>query len=300
MKKSFLIALVFGLVANLVFAESNSDKFWKLMKDKNYDDATVLLSEWEQKNEKDPELYVCYFNMYYSQASQEHMHVESFLPENFNDTYFEGKNENGDKIYIFSTVDYDEEICQKAFDAIDKGLLYNPKRLDMYFGKAHLYFQKGDYENQFELLKQVMELNKKYKKSWLWSNNTPLKKTEAGFEESLHEYILKWYNTKNPDTYVYMRDLSVLWIEQYPNNPIAYNDAGLSSVFLNDYEAAKKYYEKGYELDKTDMLILCNLARICYNTGDIETARKYYEIVAASDNPEDSEYAKQILENYFD
>ena len=73
-------------------------------------------------------------------ALKEQMHVESFLPPNFNGQYLEGKNENGDQIYMFSIVVYDDDLCTKAFEYIDKGISYNPKRLDMHFGKAQLYF----------------------------------------------------------------------------------------------------------------------------------------------------------------
>ena len=44
------------------------------------------------------------------------MHVESFLPPNFNGQYMEGQNENGDKIYIYSITDYDDDLCKKAFE----------------------------------------------------------------------------------------------------------------------------------------------------------------------------------------
>ena len=67
-------------------------------------------------------------------ASKEQMHVESFLPENFNGQYMEGQNENGDKIFIYSIMEYDNELCNKAFDYIDIGLKYNPKRLEPHCG----------------------------------------------------------------------------------------------------------------------------------------------------------------------
>ena len=299
MKKRFLISIIALFVMSALFAESNSEQFWNLWQDDKYDEATEFLGKWEKKSKKDPELYVCYFNMYIMQAKNEQMHVESFLPPNFNGQYMEGKNENGDKIYIYSVIEYDDDLCAKAFEYIDKGLSYNPKRLDMHFGKAQLYFMLAEYEKQAEVIKHIMELNKKYKDSWLWSNNETIKSAQVGFAASIHEYILKWYNTKNPATYPMMKEISALYVEQYPDDIRAYNDAGIAAMFTNDLESAKKYFQKGYELDPSDMILLGNLARICYNLGDTETAYKYYKIMSESENPDESEYAKNILKNYF-
>ena len=116
MKKKFAFSIIVLFLINVLLAESNSEKFWKLWNKENEDPATEFLKEQEKKNKKDPELYVCYFNMYITKASKEQMYVESFLPPNFNGQYMEGQNENGDKIYIYSIIDYDDDLCKKAFE----------------------------------------------------------------------------------------------------------------------------------------------------------------------------------------
>lgn len=299
MKKKLLVLVVFGLFVSQIFAETNTQKFWKLWNDKKTDEASAFLEKWQKKNKEDPELYVCYFNMYISQASNEQMHLEPFLPEDYDGQYMEGKNENGDKIYMYSVVEYDNELCNKAFEYIDTGLKYNPMRLDMHFGKAQLYFMLKDYSKQADVIKEIFELNKTYKDSWLWSNNETIKSAKIGFPESIHEYIIKWYNTRDISTYPLMKEISLLYVEQYPEDVIAYNDVGISAMFMNDLPTAKEYFTRGYALDPSDMVLLGNLARICYNLGDKDTAKQYYEIMAASKNPNESEYAKSILNEYF-
>ncbi|MCR5288518.1 MAG: hypothetical protein K6E51_00845, partial [Treponema sp.] len=256
-RKIFIFTLFF--VCSFIFAETNTEKFWKLWNSEKYEEASDLLGNWKKNNKKDPELYVCYFNMYVMKASKEQMHVESNLPPNFNGEYMEGQNENGDKIYIYSIVEYDDDLCSKAFEYIDKGLSYNPKRLDMHFGKAHLYFLREEYTKQADVIKNILAKNKKYKNSWLWSNNETVKSANVDFAESIHEYILKWYNTKNPSTISLMKEISLLYVKQYPDDVIAYNDVGLSALLANDLETAKKYFQKGYELDPSDMIILGNI-----------------------------------------
>ncbi len=296
MKRRFVVSLTLLFTFNLLFAKTNTEKFWNLWNSNKYEEAAELLQNWEKQNKKDPELYVCYFNMYITKASNEQMHIESFLPENFDGQYMEGKNENGDKIYIYSIIEYDDDLCLKAFEYIDKGLSYNPKRLDMYFGKAHLYYLRKEYKNQCELLKIIFDLNKKNKSKWLWSNNTPVKEAGVDFETAMHEYIGKWLNEKTEDSIKYAKELSLEFINYYPKNPIAYNDAAVCCIISNDLKAAKDYFKTGYELDNSDMIILANLAYVSKNLGEIEEAIKYYKLLEQSTDEKYSSMAKRQLE----
>ena len=96
-----------------------------------------------------------------------------------------------------------------------------------------------------------------------------------------------------------MKEISVLYAQQYPEDVIACNDAGISAMFTNDLQTAKTYFEKGHNLDPSDMLLVGNLARVCYNLGDKDAALKYYQIMAASQDPEESAYAKSRIEQLF-
>lgn len=280
-------------------SQSNYNHFWELWNNDKAEEAEAFLEQWQLEDEKDPELYVCYFNMYIDKASFEQMHVESFLPDGYQGKYFTAKNDEGDSIYIYSVIEYDDENSQLAFDYLNKGISYNPKRLDLYFGKAQFYFMRGEYDKQAEVIKTTFELNKKYADSWLWSFNESAKEKRIGFPESIHEYFVKWYNTGDPAAYPYMMEITKLYTKEYPKDVIAYNDAGISALLLNDLVAARTYFERGYELDPSDMILLSNIARINYNLGDTAAAKKYYEIMAASDDPEYSNYAKDILKEYF-
>ena len=282
-----------------VSSTSRYDQFWELWNNDQEEEAAAFLENWEKEDKKDPELYVCYYNMYIQKASFEQMHVESYLPRGYQGQYMTGKNDNGDTIYIYSVIEYDDENSQIAFDYIDKGISYNPQRLDMYFGKAQFLFLRGEYDKQTEVIKTVFKLNKKYADSWLWSFNQSANDLQIGFPESIHEYFVKWYNTGDPAAYPYMLEVSRMCTQEYPDYVVAYNDAGISALLMNDLQAAKTYFERGYELDPSDMILLSNIARINYNLGNTAEAKKYYETMAQCDDPEYSDYAKEILEEYF-
>ena len=296
MKKVGSIIVIFFILLNSIFAESNIEKFWALMDEKNDEAVEIFLSNWEKENKKDAELYVAYFNFYLEKATQNQIYFETELPTNY-DSYMKVQNENGEDGYMYFITEYDDEMSAKAFEYIDKGLSYNPKRLDMYFGKAHLYYLRKEYKKQCELLKNIFALDKKNKSKWLWSNNTPTKEVGVDFETSMHEYIGKWLNEKSTDSIQCAKELSVEFIKYYPKNPIAYNDAAICSIYSNDLKAAKEYFESGYELDKTDMIILANLANVSKNLGETEEAIKYYKLLEQSTDEKYSSMAKRQLES---
>ncbi len=113
----------------------------------------------------------------------------------------------------------------------------------------------------------------------------------------MHEYIGKWLNEKSTDSIQYAKELSVEFIKYYPKNPIAYNDAAICSIYSNDLKAAKEYFKSGYELDKTDMIILANLANVSKNLGETEEAIKYYKLLEQSTDEKYSSMAKRQLES---
>lgn len=299
MKKILLSFLLLSFTFTSIFAQTNKEKFFNLYNNDNVEEAKKFLEQWKKEDKKDPELYICYFNMYINESATEQMQISTSLPNNYDSQYMVGTNDDGNQIFLYSIIVYDDKLSKKAFDAIDTGIKYNPNRLDMYLGKAQFYFVRKEYKKQYDLLKKVLELNKKNKDAWLWSNNVSLDDAKVKIEDSFHEYFIKWYNESDEATYTIMKDISLLVIEQYPENAIAYNDAGISFILLEDYEKAKEYLQKGYDIDPTDMILVANLARVYYILDDKESSKKYYQIMSKSKNKEDRDYAKEILKNYF-
>lgn len=294
MKKLAVLIVLFSIISVSICAQSNIQKFWNLVKQEKFEDAEVFLQDWEKSDKRDPELYVAYFNYYITKARTEQMRLESKPPAS--GQFMEAENDDGDKVYIYSLITYEEEYSKKAIEAIDTGLSYNPKRLDMHFGKAQFLFMREQYSEQKDLLKKLIALNKKYKTEWLWSNNTKADSIPVVFEDTIHEYIGKLLSTENKTAIKCSLDLSLLFMEEYPDNPMGYNDAGLSCIYLEDFNSAKQYYKTGYERIKTDEILLANLARVCKELGDNEDAIKYYKILAESTNEQYVEHARTQLE----
>ncbi len=297
-KKVFAI-LFFLLAFNFVFAENESEIFWTLLNQGKYEEVEEFLAKWEENSPTDPELFVSYFNYFLSKSMHEQMHVESFLPPNYDGQYIQGKNENGEYVYIYSIIEYDDELCTKAIEYIDKGISYNPTRFDMHLGKAKLYSMRGEYTNQLRVLQDVVELNKEYESKWLWTDNKSIKDFPGlDFENTIHEYISQWLNSRNFKAISCAKELALYCVDRLSNLSVFYNDAAVSCLYLGDFISAKNYFERGYENNTSDMLILLNLGYVCTELGEIEEAKAYYKIVEECSDSYYSELAKQRLSEF--
>ena len=78
---------------------------------------------------------------------------------------------------------------KKAEEYLNKGISYNPKRLDLQFKRVTFYSLKHDYKKEYDLLVKLLSLDKKYKTKWLWKKNTPLNQTDIDFKTSMYDFI---------------------------------------------------------------------------------------------------------------
>ena len=212
MRKIFTTILIFLYFSISVFAIDKIDEFWNLCDTKNYEKIEAYLADWEKSNKKDPELYLAYFTYYFERSSQ-------------------------------VSTDYTDKFAKKSEEYINKGISYNPQRLDLQLKRIHFYSLKHDYKKEYDLLVKLLSLNKKYKTKWLWKKNTPLNQTDEDFESNMLDFIYFMIITNTKETLNYAKQLSLEFLKYYPSDALAYNYAAFACVKLYQLDEAKYYYE---------------------------------------------------------
>lgn len=263
MKKIFTAVFIFLYFSISIFAIDKIDEFWDLCDTNNYEEIDTYLNDWKKSNKKDPELYLAYFTYYFERSTQ----VSS---------------------------DFADEFAKKAEEYLNKGLSYNPKRLDLQFKRVTFYSLKHDYKKEYDLLVKLLSLDKKYKTKWLWSKNVPLNQTDTDFVSNFYYFINFMLTTKTEETLNYAKQLSLELLKYYPANTVAYNYAAVACVYLKDLVSAKEYFKAGYELNKNDNILLANLAYVCIDLYQLEEAKYYYELLSQSS---EEEYRDMALDN---
>ena len=131
MKKIFTAIFIFLCFSISVFAIDKIDEFWNLCDTNNYEEIDAYLTDWEKSNKKDPELYLAYSTYYFERSTQ-------------------------------VSLEFTDEFAKKSEEYLNKGISYNPKRLDLQFKRVSFYSLKHDYKKEYDLLINLLSLDKSF------------------------------------------------------------------------------------------------------------------------------------------
>ena len=134
MSKQFYL-LFFLFLAVQSFAQNFKSRFTRLTADKDTAAQMQLLQNWQQTTPDDAELYVAWFNYYFSLSKKE---IVRFGSDPQPSQSIEIKDSTGNAVgYLLNDIDYDTSLLQNSFQYINTGITKHPLRLDMRFGKVY-------------------------------------------------------------------------------------------------------------------------------------------------------------------
>ena len=272
------------------------DEFTKLLNQKNSDEKIEkMLTQWESENPDDVDLYIAYYNYYVNKAKKNGLTDCYEISEDYYGEYLALNDKDGNFVcYELMYTFYDDELSAKAFEYFDKGIELYPNRLDLRFGKTYFCYLREEYDREYSVLEEAVEYGKIINNQWLWSNN---EKCEDDFmKETIHEYVSYFFDDINPKKLEYVKKFSELFVKNYLENPVAYNDLGLYYVYKSDFVNVKKYFEEAFKYDDTDLVVAYNLGYINYQLNDIEAEKKYFTFVADANDENYSKLANKMLE----
>lgn len=224
------------------------------------DEIEKFLLSWYGKYGWTPEFYAACHNFYFAKASD--MLNNAASEEDINLVY---KN------------------LDRCFDSCYHGALQYPDRLDLWCGYVHAALMLGDYENAESCIQAIFDRLDFNGNNWYWTYNEPFyeeaEKRENEFVQIIHDYIAEYLDY---DTLDYAYSVSLRLAECFPENPIALNDVAISLLYADELEAARPYLEKAMEMDPDDMVVVTNLAYVCEDLGDYETALELSDRMIAS------------------
>ena len=127
MKKTIGLALFFLSIS--AYCQDSYKNFQDALKANDTTKQLQILTQWENSNAKDPELYTSYYNYYFSRSRQEIISVDK---ENKGRENLKLVDSTGNIAgYMGSSVIYDTYFLKKAYESIDKGISKFPNRLDI-------------------------------------------------------------------------------------------------------------------------------------------------------------------------
>ncbi len=284
-RKVLVFALCFFGIINL-YGKDYKTEATELLQNGNFEQCITLLEEWEKADPKNLEINIYYFN-YYMQRNAQHFPTM-------------GKMKDG-RYGMYDRVEYNLDDVKTAVSYFDKILKKQPNRLDVRSSKCTAYIYSEQYEMACNTLIEIIELSKKNKNNWTWSENKTPK--ENGLQKDGEDLLFSLINECFGGIYYpfennkdYIRKIIEKELELYPDNTWGLNHAATYYREIGNHKKSIEVLKHAVELDANDYVVVGNLGYAYELDEDYLNAKKWYEYMLKMDNPDAVQYGKQGLE----
>lgn len=301
MKRVLVITAIICLISSCTlskekikeYAQKSHAEYSSFMEKKKYIEALKILEKWKKIDDKDPELYIDYFNLYLAEGLESGISFDT--ERDNNETSIELADPKTNQIvgYINGYTNYNQEYLAKAIISLNEGISFSRNRLDMYFGKIHVLNEVGDYKTASSTIQEVLKQSVANKNNWLWSKNEIIEDGERVLLDSLNDYYAEWINIRNDQSLEALLKTSTLQVDLYPNNTYGYNFLAYYYILKDQKKDAIPLLLIAEKIDPNDIVIINNIARLYEDTGNKVEAVKYWDKVIMLGNPEQVAFAKE-------
>ncbi|WP_026704367.1 tetratricopeptide repeat protein [Flavobacterium soli] len=291
----FIIGLTF--LFNATHAQDFKKEFDNLFQKQDTLAQQLLLEKWEKVAPNDAELFVSNFNFYANKSRKE---VIALGQDPQGDTVFQLMDQDSTKTdpvgFIYGEAYYDQQVVQKAFEWIRKGVKTHPNRLDMRFGEIYLYGELEDYSSFTTAIIETLDYSNKNQNKWIWSNNKPLDDAKDFMLGSIQSYQLQLYNTENNDLLNNMKQIATAVLKYYPDNIESLSNISIVFMIQKEYDKALESLLKAEKLNSNDPIVLSNIAHAYKLKNDTASAIKYYKKTIELGDEQMQEFAKRQID----
>lgn len=299
----------FIMVCNSLSAANHHDEVFKYIHAKDTIKARNELLVWEKEEPKSADLYATWFNYYYWVGEKEFIGTTTDLPEGIDDYMTLTDSTGATSGYVYSITTYCKDSIDTAFRMIDKGISYNPKRLDLHFGRIHVMLQLANEQKvsscgdstttpwpekptASDVTDYLCKLtDTKDHNNWMWTNDQKIDDSEDVFYESMQSYFADLISLGDMDAAERLVD-KLLTKKQTMKFR---NDKGYLMAMKKEYDKAIDCFigiHKDYPDDET---VIANIASCYEKKGDTKKAIKYYEMLAKSGDEERKAMAEESI-----
>ncbi len=279
--KKFIIFILILLSTLSTYARDFQKEFVDSFKKSDYETVKSILTDWEKEDSKNPEMMIAWFNYYLNRSAVEHPTM--------------GKMKDG-RYGMYSWMEYSQDDVKTGISYLDKALKSYPNRLDIHLGKASSLIKSENYKQAVDSIINTIKISKKNKNKWFWTNNQFMGEDGKNvLLSSLQDYcqqIFYDFDTTKDSYKLLVETIN----KEYPNEIVFLNYESLYYSRTGDNKKAIEILKKAYELDKTDYIIIGNIAYDYELMENYQEAKQWYEMLLEIDNPEAKEYGQRGLD----
>lgn len=293
--KRFAISLIVVLLTGVAFAQTKAelyDKFSNSVSERDTSTIVSLISDWEKLYPGDAELYSLRANYYFMNAVNEVVMISEEEPTDGR-RYLVFDDSLGVTRYIYSEAKFDSVNIGLTEGVLAEGIAKYPDRLDLRLGKVTIHLSLNENTLAVQEIQSALERSLTNHNKWVGTLDEPIETDGVSYlRDCVQEYFAGFFNTDDLESAKSVIDAAIRF---YPNDAIFLADMAAICYYSGDLENALKWYLSSRENAPDDMLVTNNIARIYEELGDKQNAVKFLRIVADSNDQEFAESAKADL-----
>lgn len=260
------------------------------------DDSKTIahLEEWEENYPQDPEMFICAFNFYLQKSKKEVVRMDGG-PAKGQSLQIMDSTKSKPIGFIYGDISYDEDLFNKSIDFLTRGLVKNPKRLDMHFGKIITLGQRGMFKEQTSQILQVLDYGIKIDHKWLWKLGEPIDDGTEAEKNGIQDYVYNMFDQRTPACN-YITTISNKLVEVYPDDVFGYSNIGACNLMNGNYDEAINWFKQAENINEKDPIVLSNIAYAYMNKNMNAKAIEYYNKVVSIGDERYKNFALQKIE----
>jgi tetratricopeptide (TPR) repeat protein len=257
----FLLILI--SISNPVFAQLRYDlqTAYQLIDQGDISATQSYLDRWKAFAPNDIDMHVASFNFHYERAAEH----------------------GSDSLFTL------------ALQHLNSAVGIQPQRLDVWLKTIFAMNQRGYYDDQADLMMNLLDASDRYEHQWLWEGNQPLEEGRDVFLMTMHDHLQQWIALERPPTRN-IRSVATRLSESFPQDANTKAVIGLSHIQDRDYTRAIPYLLEAIRLDPENGSVYYMLGMSHEELGNVAEAVSAYEKMIEVGNEQMRAFAAEKLE----
>lgn len=296
MKHLFITALITTIIScSCVQTRTELYKsFNKAYDDKDTAAVESVISQWEKLYPGDAEIYSLRSNYFLMKAVRSNMTISEDRPTDGRE-FYTITDSLGRTAYLSEEYYVDDATIESAVITLAEGIANHPDRIDLRLGKITIHMYVRAHSKAIETIKYMLERSLANNNTWTGEMDKDIETDGVSYIcDCIQDYFSKMLYAGD---FMAAEKLIDCCLEYYPENPYFIWNKGAMKFNTGDFNEATKLYLKARAAIPEDMQLTINLAEAFERAGDLQNARKYYQIVSESGDPEFADIALQALNN---
>ncbi len=170
-----------------------------------------------------------------------------------------------------------------------------PRRLDVWLKTIFAMNQRGYFDDQADLMLNLLDASDRFEHQWLWEKNQPMEEARDVFLMTMHDHLQQWIAMEHPPTRN-IRSVATRLSESFPLDGNTKAVIGLSHIQDRDYTRAIPHLVEAVRLDPENGSVYYMLGMSHEELGNIPEAIAAYERMIEVGNDEMKAFATKKLE----